>query len=324
MEAIIYRVCAVLVLTCPLLAAAQYPARPVTLVVPLGAGGATDTLARQFAERMARGAKQTIIVENVPGAGGTVGAARVARAKPDGYTLLLGHLGYMAAAVGLYKQLPYDPVRDFDAVARLPDTPMVLICGRNGRVTDVRSLIEFARQNPKALNFGSAGVGSTGHLMAALFASAANIEVTHVHYKGNPQAVIDIISGEIDCLFDQSNTALPQVRAQKVIALAATSRKRLQQMPEVPVLLEFSLPSAEAATWYGIYAPKGIPPETLEWIVGRFQEAMRDTDFTGRLVENGYVVLEADLTGPEAFASHTRSEVVRWKKIISDAGISPQ
>lgn len=312
-----------LIVAWPSIAAAQYPERPISLLVPFAAGGAADTLTRQFAERMGRGAKQPFLVENLPGAGGTLGAARVAKAKPDGYLLLVGHLGYMAAAVGMYKQLAYDPVRDFDAVARFPDTPMVLVCGRNGRVSDIRGLIEFARQNPRTLNFGNAGVGSTGHLMAALFASAAKIEVTHVAYKGNPQAVTDIMGGQIDCLFDQSNTALPQVRAKKVIALAATSRERLPQMPEVPVLAESGIPSAEAATWYGIYGPKGIPREALSWVHGRFQETMQDAAFTGKLVEAGYVLVRPELTGPEAFASHTRSEVGRWKKIISDAGIPP-
>src|SRR6185436_6042090 len=176
-------------------AQAQYPARPVTLVVPFAPGGATDALARQFAERMGRGAKQPFLVENIAGAGGTLGAGRVARAKPDGYTLLVGHVGYMAAATGLYKQLGYDPVADFDAVARFPDTPLVLIAGRDARVKTIQALIDFARKNPEKLNVGNAGVGSSGHLVAALFASGIRANVTHVSYKGNAPALPDIISG---------------------------------------------------------------------------------------------------------------------------------
>ena len=301
-------------------AASQYPERPVTLVVPFAAGGATDTLARQFAERMARGARQPIVVENVAGAGGTVGTARVAKAKPDGYTFLVGHMGYMAAAATLYKQLPYDPVHDFDAVARFPDTPLVLICGR-GRHRDIRALMEHARANPGKVNLGNAGVGSTGHLVGALFASGLKADVVHVAYKGNAPAITDIMGGQIDCMFDQSNTALAQVRGEKVNALATTARERLPQLPQVPTLAESGLADFEAATWYGIYAPRGTPREAQQWIYERFREAMADAAFTARLVEGGYVLLPAEHHSGEALAGHTRREVVRWKKAIGDAAI---
>ena len=302
---------------------AQYPERPVTWVVPFAAGGATDTLARQFADRMSKGARQPIIVENVAGAGGTVGAARVAKAKPDGYTFLVGHVGYMAAAPSLYKELAYDPVKDFEAVARFPDTPMVLVCGRNHRLGNVRTLMEFARANPGKLNFGNAGVGSAGHLTAALFATEARAQVTHVAYKGNAPAITDIMGGSIDCMFDQSNTALPQVRGDKLSAFAATSRERIPQMPQVPTLAESGLAGFEAATWYGIYAPKGTPREAIQAAVAQFQEAMGDAAFMGRLVEGGYVMIAPDQRGPEALSAHTRTEVERWRKVVHDAGIPP-
>ena len=318
------RILAAALVALPLVASAQaYPERPISLVVPFAAGGATDALARHFAERMARGAKQSIIVENIAGAGGTVGAARVAKARPDGYTYLVGHMGYMAAATGLYKQLPYDPVQDFEAVARFPDTPMVLVCARGGRFGDIGSMIAFARRNPAQANIGNAGVGSAGHLVAALFAGAVRAEVTHVSYKGNAPALTDVMSGRIDCLFDQSNTALPHVRGGKVAALATTSKERLALMPEVPTLAESGLAGFEAATWYGIYAPKGTPREHLRWLHARFTEAMEDAQFTGKLVEQGYVLLRPELTGPEALASHTRSEGSLWRKVIADAGIPP-
>jgi tripartite-type tricarboxylate transporter receptor subunit TctC len=311
-----------LLLAIPCGASAQtYPERPISFVVPFAAGGATDALARQFAERMARNANQSIIVENIAGAGGTVGAARVAKARPDGYTYLIGHMGYMAAATGLYKQLPYDPVHDFEAVARFPDTPMVLVCGRNGRFDSIRSMIEFAKKNPAQVNMGNAGVGSAGHLVAALFANALKANLTHVSYKGNAPAIIDIISGRIDCMFDQSNTALPQVRGEKVIALASTSKERLPQMPNVPTLVESGLAGFEAATWYGIYAPKGTPGEAINWVHGRFRDAMQDAQFTGKLVEQGYVLLGPELTSPGALSDHTRREGSLWRKVISDAGI---
>jgi len=302
-----------------------YPDRGITFVVPFAAGGATDTLARQFAERMSRGKPQAILVENVAGAGGTVGAAKVAKAKPDGYTFLVGHVGYMAAATGLYKQLPYDPVQDFDAVARFPDTPLVLICSKEKPHTaSIQALVDFARNNPAKVNLANAGVGSSGHLVAALVESQLKIEVTHVPYKGNAPALTDILAGRVDCLFDQSNTALPQVRAGKVAALVTTARERLPQMPEVPTLNESGLPGFEVATWYGIYAPKGTPREALQWIAAQFAEAMGDKGFVDKLVETGYVLLPPEQQRGEALAAQTRREVALWKKVIADAKIPQQ
>lgn len=308
-------------LVCTTAGAQSYPARPLTFVVPFAAGGATDVLGRQFAERMARGLGHAIIVDNVPGAGGTLGAARVAKAKPDGYTFLVGHMGYMAAAVGLYKTLAYDPVGDFDAVARFPDTPLVLLAGRGSRFDDVRALIREAKQRPGKLDFGNAGVGSTGHLVAALFASSAGIEITSVSYKGNAPAITDVIGGQIQAMFDQSNTALPMVKGQKVVALAVTSKQRLPQFPDVPTLQESGLVGFEAATWYGIYAPRGTPRTVLDRLYAQFREAMQDGAFSARLVADGYEILDSPLTTGAALAAHTRTEIARWKKVIEDAKI---
>ena len=301
--------------------AQTYPARAVTFVVPFAAGGATDVLARQFAERMARTFGQGIVVENVAGAGGTVGAARVAKARADGYTFLIGHMGYMAAAVGLYAKLPYDPVQDFEAVARFPDTPMVLIADRNAGFADIRGLIERAKQNPGKINFANAGVGSAGHLVAALFASTAGIDVASISYKGNAPAIVDIMGGQVQAMFDQSNTALPHVKAQKVLALAITSRERLPQFPDVPTLQESGLSGFEAATWYGIYAPRGTPRAAAERIYAQFTETMQDKAFTGRLADEGYQLLDPKITTGQALAAHTRAEVERWKKVIAEAKI---
>ncbi|HEX4331083.1 MAG TPA: tripartite tricarboxylate transporter substrate-binding protein [Usitatibacter sp.] len=302
-------------------AAGPYPDHPVSWVVPFAPGGATDTLGRVFAERMARGAAQTITVENIPGAGGTSGAARVARAQPDGYAFLVGHVGYMAAAPSLYKDLPYDPVRDFEAVVRLPDTPMVLICGPRLGQRDIRELIEYARAHPGKLDFANAGVGSAGHLVAALFESAVKADIANVPYKGNAPAMTDILGGRVDCMFDQSNTALPQVRGGKVAALAVTSRERIPQLPDVPTLQESGLPGFEAATWYGIYAPHGTAPQAVQWMVDRFDDAMKDRAFTDSLVQQGYVMVPPPERGPAALASQTRREVERWRKVIAAAHI---
>lgn len=302
-------------------ASAEYPDRSITWVVPFAPGGATDTLARQFAQRMSRDATQPIVIENVAGAGGTLGAGKVAKSRPDGYTLLVGHVGYMAAAPGLYRELPYDPVADFDAVVRLPDTPMVLECGKASPARGIVPLMQYAREHPGRVTFANAGVGSAGHLVAALFASAAKANVVHVPYKGNAPALVDIVGGRVDCMFDQSNTALPQVQGEKVAAFAVTSQRRMPQMPGVPTLGESGLAGFEAATWYGIYAPRGTPPEAVQWLVARFNEAMSDAAFTAKLVGQGYVLVPAGARGPEALSAHTRSEVARWKKVIETAGI---
>ena len=302
-----------------------YPNRPITFVVPFAAGGATDVLARQFAERMGRGASENIVVENVPGAGGTIGAAKVAQSKPDGYTFLIGHVGYMAAAAGLYKHLPYDPVKDFDAVARFPDTPLVLICDPGKPYTkDIGTLVKYARDNPGRLTIANAGVGSSGHLVAALVASKLKLQVTHVPYKGNAPAYTDILGGRVDCLFDQSNTAMPQVKSGKMRGVVTTAIERLPQMPQIPTLAESELPGFQAATWYGIFAPKGTPREAIQWVFNRFHAAMQDQVFTKKLVDAGYVMIPAADQKPNALAALTREQVELWKKVIADAGIPRQ
>jgi tripartite-type tricarboxylate transporter receptor subunit TctC len=179
----------------------------------------------------------------------------------------------------------------------------------------------YAREHPGKVTFANAGVGSAGHLVAALFASATDANVVHVPYKGNAPALTDIVGGRVDCMFDQSNTALPQVKGGKVVAYAVTSPKRIPQMPQVPTLDESGLAGFEAATWYGIYAPHGTPPEAIRWLVARFNEAMADSAFTSKLVEQGYVLVPAGERGPEALARLTRNEVARWKKVIETAGI---
>ncbi len=302
----------------------QYPDHPITFVVPFAAGGATDTLARQFAAHMAT-PEHSIIVENVAGAGGTIGSAKVAHSKPDGYTFLVGHVGYMAAAAGLYKQLPYDPVRDFEGVARFPDTPLVLICNAQKPYTsDITNLVDFARKNPGKLDMANAGIGSSGHLVAALFASKLDLQVTHVPYKGNGPAYTDVMGGRVDCLFDQSNTAIPQIVGGKVRGVATTASNRLPQLPNVPTLAESVLPGFQAATWYGLYAPRETPQKAIGWVFDRFKAAMNDETFTKKLDAAGYVMIPAEEQRSKAFAAYTREQVELWKKVIADAGIPKQ
>ncbi|WP_114972676.1 tripartite tricarboxylate transporter substrate-binding protein [Rhodoferax ferrireducens] len=302
--------------------AQSYPSKPMSWVVPFAAGGPTDALARNIAERVARELGQPIIIENTPGAGGTVGAAKVAKAAPDGYTLLVGHMGYMGAAPALYKKLNYDPVKDFDGVFRFPDTPLVLMVRADHPVKDIAGLIDFGKKNPDKLFLSNAGTGSSSHLIAALMANSAGIKITSVPYKGAGPALTDVIGGQVDGMFDQTNTALQQITSGKVRALAVTSLVRLPQLKNVPTLNETVLPGFEASTWYGIYAPKGTPKAVVEKVQNAYLKVMKDTAFTGRMAEQAIQMLPPEKYSGAALAKLTETEVVRWRAVAAKSGLA--
>jgi tripartite-type tricarboxylate transporter receptor subunit TctC len=299
-----------------------FPSKPITWVVPFSAGGPTDALARHIAERVAREMGQPIVIDNSPGAGGTVGTAKVARAKNDGYTLLVGHMGYMGAAPALYKKLAYDPVKDFEAVFRFPDTPLVLMVRNAHPAKDIAGLIDFGKKNPDKMFISNAGVGSSSHLIAALVASSAGIKVTMVPYKGAGPALVDVIGGQVDGMFDQTNTALPQISEGKVRALAVTSKVRLPQLKNVPTLNETVMPGFEASTWYGIYAPKGTPKAVLDKFQAAYLKVMKDKDYTDKMAAQAIQMLPADQYTGAALAKHTEAEVARWRAVAARSGLS--
>ena len=302
--------------------AQSYPTKPITWIVPFAAGGPTDALARSIAERVAREVGQPIIIDNSPGAGGTVGAAKAARANPDGYTMLVGHMGYMGAAPALYKKLSYDPVKDFAPVFRFPDTPLVLMVRKEHPAKDIKELVDFGKKNPDKLFISNAGVGSSSHLIAALFATSAGMKVSLVPYKGAGPALIDVIGGQVDGMFDQTNTALPQIKEAKVRPLAVTSRVRLPQLKDVPTLAETVLPNFEASTWYGIYAPKGTPQAALDKVQQAYLKVMTDKDFTGKMAEQAIQMLPPEQYTGAALGRHTEAEVARWKAVAAKTNIS--
>ena len=299
-----------------------YPTKPITWIVPFAAGGPTDALARSVAERVAREVGQPIIIDNSPGAGGTVGSAKAARAAPDGYTMLVGHMGYMGAAPALYKKLNYDPVKDFAPVFRFPDTPLVLMVRPNHPAKDVQALVDWGKAHPDNLYISNAGVGSSSHLIAALFAATAGIKVTQVPYKGAGPALVDVIGGQVDGMFDQTNTALPQLKEAKVRPLAVTSKVRLPQLKDVPTLGETVLPGFEASTWYGIYAPKGTPQEALDKFQAAYLKVMADKTYTDKLVSQAVQLLPADQYTGQALGQHTAAEVARWKAVAAKTKIA--
>lgn len=302
----------------------NYPSRAITWIVPFAAGGPTDAMARNVANRVGQELKQTILVENVGGAGGTIGAAKAAKSAPDGYTFLVGHIGYMAAAPSLYARLQYDPVKDFQAVFRFPDTPLVLLVGESSPYKSMAELIAYGKQHPGKLNFSNAGVGSTSHLVAAMFTSQAGITVTPIAYKGAGPALNDLMGNQVDAMFDQTNTALPQTQGGKVRALGLTSAERMPQFPNVPTMAEKAIPNFQVSTWYGLYAPKGTPDKVVQTMYQAWQKALADKAFTGKMVEQGIKLLPADQYAPAAFQQFTADEGKRWALVIKQAGISLQ
>lgn len=300
----------------------SWPAKPLSWVVPFAAGGPTDAMARDIADKVGKKIGQPIVIENVGGAGGTLGAAKAARGGADGYTFLVGHMGYMAAAPSLYKKLSYDPVKDFEAVFRFPDTPLVLLVPKNSPHKSAADLIAAAKRMPGKLNFGNAGVGSTSHLIAALFEAKAGINVTSVPYKGAGPAMNDLIGGQMDAMFDQSNTALPQVQGGRLNAIAITSLRPMpQQYPNVPTLAEKVLPGFEAATWYGLYAPKGAPKHVIQKMHQAYLAALEDKAWQTKMSEQGIHLLQKETYSPESLARHTAAEVERWRKVATDSKI---
>lgn len=302
--------------------AQTWPTKSLTWIVPFAAGGPTDAMARDIADKMSRQIGQPIIIENAAGAGGTIGAAKAAKAAPDGYTFLVGHLGYMGAGPALYKKLSYDPVKDFEAVFRFPDTPLVLLVGKNSKVNSADDLIRAAKAQPGKVNFSNAGVGSTSHLIAALFSAKAGIDVTQVAYKGAAPAINDLIGGQVDAMFDQSNTALPHVQGGRLKAISLTSLTPMPvQYPGVSTLASKTLPGFEAATWYGLYAPKSTPNDVIQKMHQAYLKALEDKSWTDRMSGQGIHLLAQPQYAPEAFAKFTAAEVQRWQKVVTDAKI---
>lgn len=302
--------------------AQAWPTKTLTWIVPFAAGGPTDAMARDIADKVGKQIGQTIVIDNTAGAGGTIGAGKAAKAQPDGYTFLVGHMGYMGAGPALYKKLPYDPVKDFEAVFRFPDTPLVLLVPKSSPHKTAADLIAFAKKNPGKINFGNAGAGSTSHLIAALFESKAGIDTVSVPYKGAAPAMNDLIAGQVDAMFDQTNTALPQIQGGRVVAIGLTSADPIAQFPNVAPLGAKTLPGFEAATWYGLYAPKGTPKEVISKLHQAYLKALSDKAWTQKMAELGIHLLPEAQYAPEALAKHTATEVATWRKVAADAKIT--
>ncbi len=299
--------------------AQDYPTKTITMVIPFAAGGPTDTVARLVAQSMSVKLKQTIIVENVGGAGGTIGAARVAKAAPDGYTLLLHHIG-QSTAPSLYRKLTYNAMDGFEPIGLITDVPMTLVARKDFPAKDFKELLAYVKANKTKVTYANAGIGSASHLCGMLFMTAIGTDLTTVPYKGTGPAMNDLLGGQVDFMCDQTTNTTSQIKGGKIKAYGVTTKTRLASMPDVPTLNEAGLPGFEVAVWHGLYAPKGTPKAVVDSLAGALQVALKDTTVKQRFADLGTEPVAESRAKPEALRVHLKSEIERWAPIISKAG----
>lgn len=302
----------------PLTAAAQdYPSKPVTIIVPFAAGGTTDILARVIGQALTKELGQSVIVDNRAGAGGNIGAALAAKAQADGYTLLMGTVGTHAINQSLYKKLPFDPIKDFAPLTRVAMVPNLLVANPSKPYKNVKELIAYAQANPRKVNFGSSGSGSSIHLSGELFNSLAKVEMVHVPYRGSSPAVTDLLGGQIDIMFDNMPSAIQHVRSGKLRPLAVTTAKRSPELPDVPTIAEAGVPGYEATSWFGMFAPAATPAPIVAKLNGALVKVLGDAEVKKKLAEQG---AEPYAEKPEQFAEFIRAESAKWSKVVKASG----
>ena len=300
--------------------AAEYPVRPIKLVVPYAAGGPTDVLARLVADYLGRDLKQATVVENKPGAQGAIAAEMVSRAEPDGYTLFVTAASIMVLNPLLYKKLPYDPQKDLRMLTVVTDLPVVMEVHPSVPAKTVQEFVAYAKANPGKLNFGSAGTGGTIHLAGEMFKQIAGVEMTHIPYKGAGPALTDLLSGNIQVMFDTLSTALPPVRAGLLRPLGVSSAQRSPDLPDVPTVIESGYPEYQVGVWFGLAAQAKLPEEIVKKIMASMDRALEDPAFRASLEKIGFPVLRPKKVAEiEAFVDADRA---RWSKVIKAQNIS--
>jgi len=312
------RLFAVAVFLCGAASAQNFPARPVAIVVPFSAGGPTDTIARIMAERMAKSLGQTVVVENVTGAGGNIGVGRVVRAAPDGYMVSIGHIGPHVINGAMY-QLDYDLLRDLVPVGMFVTNPQVVVSKNGLPSKDLKSLIEYARSTP--LSIATGGAGTPSHISGVYFQKLTGGAAQIVHYRGGAPASADVMAGHVDLFFDQAANALPQIRSGKVRAYAVTQSTRLSVAPDIPTVDEAGMPGYYMAVWHGLWVPRGTPSPVVARLNSAMVDAAADDRVRKRLMEIGQEVLPREQQTPEALGAHQKAEIEKWWPIIKSAGI---
>jgi tripartite-type tricarboxylate transporter receptor subunit TctC len=301
--------------------AQPYPNRAIRIIAPFPAGGLVDVLARAIADEMGKSLNQTIIIENKPGAGGNIGADIVAKAAPDGYTLLMTSPGIQSINQFLYKSMPFEPEKAFAPVSIVADMPMLVVVHPKTGIKTLKELIAFAQANPGKLNFGSAGVGTTGHLGQALLTHVAKINVNHIPYRGAAPSVKDLIAGQIDGVVDNPPTVIAHIQAGTITALALAGKQRLPQLANVPTAAEAGLPGWQASSWFGLVAPAGTPPEIVKRLNDEVAKAVRATSLQQFSAKTGAAVLS---NSPAEFARLIVDERKKWGEIVKAAKIPMQ
>jgi tripartite-type tricarboxylate transporter receptor subunit TctC len=300
--------------------AQQYPSKPISMIVPFTAGGPTDTVGRSLAQGMSKSLGQQVVIENVGGAGGTVGAARVKNAAPDGYSLLLYHIG-MSTSPALYRKLQFNPQTDFEMIGLIVDVPMTLIARSDFPAANFDEFLKYVKANKAKINLANAGVGAASHLCGLLFMSAIETDLTTVPFRGTADAMNALLGKQVDFLCDQTTNTTGQIQAKAVKVFAVTSKARVASLPQVPTLQELGMKGFEVGIWHAVYAPKGTPKPVVDRLVAAVQAASKEPDFVRRMGELGATVYPSDRINPATLAAHLKGEIERWGPIIKKAGV---
>lgn len=295
----------------------RYPAKPIRLVVPFSSGSATDILARIVSTRLGESSSYQMIVENRPGAGGTLGAALVAKAAPDGYTVILVSVGHAINAT-LYPKLPYDTVKEFAPVTLVATVPNVLVVNSASKLGSVKDVVAAARAKPGTMNFDSAGSGSSTHLSGELFKTEAGIDIAHIPYKGTGEALTDVMAGRVDLMFAPTVSAMPFVRQGKLRALAVTTPKRVASLPDIPTVAESGLPGYAFESWFGVLAPAGTPKEIVAALNGEIGKALASPAVRERLLVQG---AEPRASTPQEFEQYIKAEIAKLAPVVRQSGV---
>ncbi|MCS6931815.1 MAG: tripartite tricarboxylate transporter substrate binding protein BugD [Acetobacteraceae bacterium] len=296
-----------------------FPTQPITMVIPFAAGGPTDTVGRLIAEAMARDLGQSVIVVNVGGAGGTLGAQRVAQARPDGHTILLHHIG-MATIPTLYRRLAYDPVNGFETIGMVTEVPMTLVARRDFPAQTLQELVAHVRRERDRINLANAGIGAASHLCGLLLQSTLNVQMTTVPYNGTGPAMNDLVGGRVDLMCDQTTNTTEHIRAGTIRAYAATTPARVASLPDLPTAAEAGLPGFEVSVWHGLYAPRGTPAPVIERLSRALQVALRDERVVSRFRDLGTEPVPAERATPGYHRRFWEADIAKWRPIIQAAG----
>jgi len=308
-----------LALSAPALAQGTYPTRPITMIIPFAAGGPTDTVGRLIAQVMGNDLGQPMVVENVGGAGGTLGAQRVAQARPDGYTVLLHHIG-MSTIPTLYRRLAYDPVNGFETVGLVTEVPMTLVARRNFPANNLAEMVQVIRRERDRINLANAGVGAASHLCGLLFQKALDTGVTTVPYRGTGPAMNDLVAGTVDVMCDQTTNTVEQIRAGTIRGFAVTTPARVGALPDMPTAAEAGLPGFEVSVWHGLYAPRATPAPIVERLNRALVVALRDETIARRFGDLGTEPVPVARATPQVHREFWQADVAKWRPLIQAAG----